>query len=234
MINKESIHEAAKEWENVWQKRPFENNNGLGCQGAFALYYFLREMSPTPEIVYEIGTWRGFSTWVIRMALPRAKIVCSDPILASRQFLDQKSFLPEFRLEDVEYTWQDFSNMEILIPPLKADKAVVFFDDHQNKASRVKQAAEKGIKHIIFDDNTPFQYTHKTFEYQFLENPQSKKETLQQFSRYEIFPPLFDGINRGKIPLKGIFKEDLSAELKGLYSQRDLYSWVTKVELYER
>ena len=227
-IDKKKIIALASEWEKVWKERPFDNSNGLGCQGAFALYYFLKEMHPAPELVVECGTWRGFSTWVIKMAVPNAKIICSDPILASRQFLNKAVFMPEYRVKEAEYTWQDFSNIEINIPAEKRDRAVVFFDDHQNKIPRLEQAIKKGFKHIIFDDNVPYEYTHTSFEYLF--NVEKDISVKKYFERYEIFPPVYSGKHRSGILLNGTLNsEDLLID--DLFEGKDIYSWVTKVDV---
>jgi glycosyltransferase involved in cell wall biosynthesis len=225
-ITKNNIITLAKEWEETWKQRPFDNSNGLGCHGSFALFYFLRTMSPTPELIFEIGTWRGFSTWVIKQAVPDAKIICSDPILASKHFLNKNMFTPEYRLADVDYTWQDFSNMEFFVNDEMRDKSVVFFDDHQNKLTRIKQAKEKGIKHVIFDDNVPFEYTHKT-----IENINNKESVISKFHNYEIFPPLFNAKTKNNIDLKGILPEEKSNELQSLSDGRCIYSWVTRIEI---
>ncbi|MGO4998496.1 hypothetical protein [Oceanisphaera sp. W20_SRM_FM3] len=230
-MDNDKILQLAKEWEVIWKGRPFENNNGLGCQGAFSLFYFLREMNPKPELVLEIGTWRGFSTWVIRQALPNVKILCSDPILASRQFLDKSFFEPEYRLNDVEYTWQDFSNIDVQIVDEDRDKVVVFFDDHQNKIPRVSQAAIKGIKHIIFDDNVPYDYTHVSFENIFSNYPDSRVDILSNFIRYDIFPLLFKSEKDRHTNLPFIFEVEISKSLPALYKSKDIYSWITKIEL---
>lgn len=229
-LEKQDLFDAALRWKGIWKQRPFENNNGLACLGAFSLFYFLREMSPRPELVFEIGTWRGFSTWVIRQALPGVKIVCSDPILASRQFLDQRVFLPEYRVSNVDYTWQDFSNIDFNVPDGMRDKVAVFFDDHQNKLPRTIQAAQKGIKHIIFDDNVPFKYSHETFENSYT-NTQGRDSIFGAFSRYDIFPPFFDAVTKSSVNLEGIFDYEERHLLPEFYDSREVYSWVTKIEL---
>lgn len=228
VVDKQKVIELAAEWEEIWKTRPFENSNGLGCQGAFALYYFLKEMDPAPELVVECGTWRGFSTWVIRMAVPDAKIICSDPILASRQFLKPEVFTPEYRVKDAEYTWQDFSNIEINIPEEKKERAVVFFDDHQNKIPRLEQAIKKGFKHIIYDDNVPYKYTHTSFEYLFeVERDESVKKYL---SRYTVFPPIYSGRHKNGVFLNGLLS-DKEVSFPNFYEGRDIYSWVTKISV---
>ncbi|KTG27918.1 hypothetical protein AWR38_28940 [Idiomarina sp. WRN-38] len=230
VVDKQKVIELAAEWEEIWKTRPFENSNGLGCQGAFALYYFLKEMDPAPELVVECGTWRGFSTWVIRMAVPDAKIICSDPILASRQFLKPEVFTPEYRVKDAEYTWQDFSNIEINIPEEKKERAVVFFDDHQNKIPRLEQAIKKGFKHIVYDDNVPYKYTHTSFEYLF--DVEKDTSVKKYFERYEIFPPIYSGKHKSGIELNGILEKEM-VDLRSFVKERNLYSWVTKVEVSE-
>lgn len=205
----------------------------LAAKGAFALFYFLREMSPRPELVFEIGTWRGFSTWVIRQALPEAKIICSDPILASKQYLDKALFLPEYRLPDVNYTWQDFSNIDFNTPKEMQEKVVVFFDDHQNKLPRTIQAAAKGIRHLIFDDNVPFKYSHETFENSYLDT-KLRTSVFNEFKRYEIFPPMFNAETREDIKIDGIFDDGMRHLLGDFYKGKQIYSWVTKVELTQK
>lgn len=230
-MNVNKVLELAKEWEVIWKERPFDNNNGLGCPGAFSLFYFLREMNPKPELVFEIGTWRGFSTWVIRQALPGVRIICSDPILASRQFLDQSIFQPEYRLSDVEYTWQDFSNIDIEITGTDRDKVVVFFDDHQNKLPRVTQAASKGIKHLIFDDNVPYVYTHDSFECMFLQYPELKDKMLSKFERYCVFPLFFKSRSLKTKDVDFMFEDDYRDFMPTIHETNEQYTWITKIEL---
>ncbi len=222
---KVEIENCARSFADVWPNRPFENTNGLASNGALALYYFLRKVDP--KSVVEVGTWRGFSTWVIEQAVPEAHIICTDPILASRQFLDPAQFLPEYRLQRVEYTWQDFSVLSIVVPPEERDNCVVFFDDHQDKWPRLLQAKAKGFRHIIFDDNTPYEATHQTFEAKRNDAP-FWELLMQEVDEYTIFPALYDGRHfRSGEQMTGIG----IPPIEPFYSDRIYNSYVTYVRL---
>ncbi len=217
--------QAAQTFLEVWGDRPFENTNGLNINGSLALYYFLQRLNA--KVVIEVGTWRGFSTWVVEQALPEAEILTSDPILASRQFLDPKHFQPEYRTVKSHYTYQDFSVLGIQVPPEEIDSHVAFFDDHQDKFPRLLQAKQKGFKHLIFDDNVPFKYSHKTFE-NHRENADDWSIVTEFIEDYEIFPPLYDGRHfRHQYPMNGL---NITPQ-EPYFSQRNFYSYVTYVKL---
>lgn len=216
---------VAEAYLDIWPDRPFNNSNGLGINGCLALHYFLQRLNS--KLVVEVGTWRGFSTWVIERALPEANIITSDPILASRQFLDPKQFLPEYRTDRAHYTWQDFSVMNVQVAPEDADSQVVFFDDHQDKFPRLVQAKQKGFKHLIFDDNVPFEYSHTTFE-NHRQNPEHWDIISNYVEEYEIFPPLYDA----KHFRKGYDMKGLNiTKREPYYSEREYQSYVTYVKL---
>ncbi len=224
-FTREEIEHYARAFAELWPNRPFDNSNGLASNGALALFYFLKRLDP--RSVVEVGTWRGFSTWVIEQAVPEAHIICTDPILASRQFLNPSQFQPEYRLERVEYTWQDFSVLNIVVPPEEADECVVFFDDHQDKWPRLLQAKAKGFRHIIFDDNTPYVATHQTFEAQ-KEDSRFWDALMSEVEEYAVFPSLYDASHfRSGDQMQGIGIDPIEP----YFTDRQYNSYVTYVRL---
>ncbi|MDT9694108.1 hypothetical protein Q5762_38425, partial [Streptomyces sp. P9(2023)] len=87
------------------------------------------------------------------------------------------------------------------------ERAVVFFDDHQNKIPRLEQAIKKGFKHIVYDDNVPYKYTHTSFEYLF--DVEKDTSVKKYFERYEIFPPIYSGKHKSGIELNGILEKEM-------------------------
>jgi hypothetical protein len=183
-----AIAALAPEWADRLRNRPFVNNNGMSPDTAFYLYYWIREIAP--KLIIESGTWRGFSTWVMRQAAPEAKIISLDPIFSLGYCLDAAKIGQVYWPADQERSGSDFSccGLEFMAKP---NPSLVLFDDHQNKIHRLQQAIQKGFQRIIFDDNLPGQATHLTF-FHYLQDPSIKAWMEQVIERFEIFPPLWD------------------------------------------
>lgn len=182
------IAASASEWAGRFADRPFINNNGMAPDTAFYLYHWVRELAP--KLIVESGTWRGFSTWVLRQAAPQARIVSLDPIFSLGYCLDPQKIGQTYWPADLERMGSDFScaGFEFVAKP---DPSLVLFDDHQNKIHRLQQAIQKGFQHVIFDDNLPGTATHLTF-FHYLKDPAIKAWMEQVIERFEIFPPLWD------------------------------------------
>ena len=227
---KPRINKLALELSELWDNKPFGNNNGLGAQGSLTLYYYMKRL--LPSLVFEIGCWRGFSTWVIEQAVQHKNIITSDPVFALQQFFDKSIYEPTYRPKGVQYTSQDFSVLNVNIQPQDRDKTFLFFDDHQDKIARLIQAKQKGFKHILFDDNLPFPYTHKTFQ-KGLADDHSIRTFLKEVKTYEIFPPLYDAkyFRNHNLKLEGL-NIPKNRDYNFLYQERDGYTWITYVELH--
>ena len=127
---------------NIYKHRPIkDNHSGLRAQGMFFLWYLLKEINPA--VVIESGVWRGGSSWMIDQAVPDAEYIAIDPVLKKRVYYSKRA----------TYVTKDFAWVSPDI--YKKGTVVAFFDDHQDAFLRVLQASEKGIKHLIFDDNYP-------------------------------------------------------------------------------
>ena len=227
----ETIAIRAHEWAEHLRNKPFVNNNGMSPDTAFYLYYWVHEIEP--KLIVESGTWRGFSTWVMRQAAPEAKIISLDPIFALGYCLDSTKIGPVYWPAELDRMGTDFSccGFEFMNKPAPA---LVLFDDHQNKIHRLQQAIQKGFQHVIFDDNNPGQATHLTF-FHYLKDPSIRAWMEQVVERYEIFPPLWDtqaGMqNETFVPGLNIPRDPTIDCLDTTNRPRTGYTWLTYVKI---
>jgi hypothetical protein len=221
-----------REFAAVMKERPFDNEQGVRGVSAFALFWFIQEVQPTA--VFEVGVWKGFSTWIIRRAAPNAKVFCFDPIIMMEPFLDMSRVGPTYRDPAATYLRDEFSCANTAELAAQSARPLVFFDDHQNKLPRLLQAKAAGIKHIIFDDNEVAGYTHRTLEQDRLEI-NSAALLDQLIDRYEVFPALWDIdalLNDClRVKEKGM-DFPVTPELMEIYNDRDWHSYVTYVRLH--
>lgn len=113
---------------------------------SFALWYTLRLLRPSPKVVIESGSHRGHSSWIIRQALPHAKIISLSP--------EQ----PSIKVDNVEYRtgkkFKDFGMINWNESDVDVENAVVVFDDHQSADVRIfEQGKKAGFKRFVYDDN---------------------------------------------------------------------------------
>ena len=222
---------ALREFAEVMKRRPFQNQEGLRGVSAFALYWFLKQINPT--IVFEVGVWKGFSTWLIEQAVPQAEVFCFDPIFLIEHLIARDKLGPVYRSPRAHYSSHDFSCAEIGKSIGHHSRPLAFFDDHQNKLARLFQCKDAGIKDIIFDDNTPECYTHRTLEHD--RNDPTLRAVLEREVRsYEIFPalwPVDTKIGDVSIREQGIgFPQE--KQLKDIHDERNWHSYVTYVRLW--
>ena len=197
---------------------------------AFALYWFVKKIRPS--VVFEVGVWRGFSTWLIEQAAPEAEVFCFDPIFFLEPLIDRKKLGPTYRSPRAHYSKQEFSCAGVRELAAGHQRPLAFFDDHQNKLPRLLQSKEAGIRDVIFDDNTSVEYTHRTLE-QERHDPRSAEILEREVQSYEIFPALWPlDVVMGPQHLK---EEGLDfpveAQLKDIYAERQWHSYVTHVRL---
>jgi hypothetical protein len=227
---REELLGELRAFAELMRRAPFQNREGLRGVSAFALYWFVKRARPT--VVFEVGVWKGFSTWLIEQAAPEAEIFSFDPVFLFEPLMDPEKVGPTYRSERSTYSTQDFSCAEIADTVSRHPRPLVFFDDHQNKLPRLLQARAAGIKDLVFDDNSPAFLTHRTLE-QDRRDPASLQTLEREVERYEVFPALW--------PVDHDFgstlvKEDglgfpLDPQLQALYEERIWHSYVTYVRL---
>jgi len=139
---------------NVYPNRPiYLNSFGMRLSHAFGCWFIARKLQP--EYILESGVHRGQSTWLLRQAVPSAKIISMDP----------KTDMTHWDKEATYYTgngeaktgfdvrpFKDFSEIDWSFIKDKA-KALILWDDHQNEFKRILLAHKLGFRHMIFDDN---------------------------------------------------------------------------------
>ena len=219
-----------REFAGLLENRPFENSEGVRGVSAFALYWFIKKIDPT--IVFEIGVWRGFSTWIIEQAAPSAEVYCFDPILPIEYYLDKEKFGETYRSTRAHYSGQDFSCAEIPKTISKHSQPLAFFDDHQNKLPRLLQCRDAGVSNIIFDDNTFECYTHRTLEHD-RHDPDLAVILEREIEVYETFPALWPvELKYGPLDIQesGI-GFPFEPAFQKVYDDRNWHSYVTYVRL---
>ena len=134
----------------LYKTRPIRNNQGgMRLDHSFALYYTLQHVSPTPKTVIESGAFKGHGTWLIRQALPQARIISLDPNPPLKQ------------LEGIEYLvgkdWVDLAKVDWKSRGVDPETTVVFIDDHQSAYRRaLLELKPQGFRRFMIDDNYPF------------------------------------------------------------------------------
>lgn len=116
---------------------------GGGFSSGLLLWTLARALKPS--CIVESGVFRGFTTWILRQAQPDA-----------RQFAFDISFAERRRIEDrVEYREYDWMQSEVRLAV--GESGLIFFDDHMNQWQRIREAAQRGFRYLIFDDSLPAQ-----------------------------------------------------------------------------
>jgi len=223
-----ALLESLREFARVMRHRPFDNEQGLRGVSAFALYWFLRQLAP--PAVFEVGVWRGFSTWIIEQAVPAAEIHAFDPLFMIEHLIPQRRIGQTYRSRRVHYSPQDFSCAPVAALAAARPGAVAFFDDHQNKLPRLLQCRAAGIRHAIFDDNLAAPYTHRTLEHERATDP---SVVAREIELYEIFPALWTvDLRIGDLHIAEAGMDfPVERELRDVHRDRHWHSYVTYVRL---
>lgn len=137
-------------FREAYLRRPSANNpNGVSIFHGFFLWCLVRRLQPATII--ESGALHGVGTWLLREAAgPTAQMIVITPELPS-VYVDRHQSSRYL----VGTTFRDFSNIdwELCFPKLDRRRTLVFFDDHQSGYRRVLEAAARGFRHLVFDDN---------------------------------------------------------------------------------
>jgi hypothetical protein len=124
-----NMQAAILEFLPVYEKRPVRKNiGGMRIEHCFAMWYSLQQIEKHSDMpittVIESGAFKGQGTWLIRQALPNARILSLDARGPSRL------------LDNVEYMtgsdWIDFSKVDWKAKNVDPERTVVFLDDHQS------------------------------------------------------------------------------------------------------
>jgi len=130
---------SLEEFLQVYDKRPIRHNEGgMTSPHMFATWFLCKQLNP--KHIIESGIWKGQSSWLLETTCPNASIVSIDPDLQIRRYISP----------NIQYTVTDFNDMNW--DSMDKDETLCFFDDHYG-VDRIKQAAQHGFKHILYEDN---------------------------------------------------------------------------------
>ncbi len=133
----------------LYGRRPVKDNKG-GSGFNDSLWIFALARALNPEVIVESGVFKGHSTWLLRQACPAAEIHSFDIDLSRLVYRD-----PETAFHECDWS-------EAALPALDGRSSLVFFDDHINQAQRLREAYERGFRHLLFDDNFPVCHLYAT------------------------------------------------------------------------
>lgn len=126
---------------------PVRQDTGGGGFSAAVLLWTMA-CALRPEIVVESGVFRGFTTWVLHQACPRADFHSCDISFAERKRVEH----------GVTYHETDWMNVPIEVAD--REHALIYFDDHVDQWQRIREAAQRGFRYLIFDDSLPSMALH--------------------------------------------------------------------------
>lgn len=145
--SRENLQNLVNEFFDLFPARPVaRNTHGSGFDGCFWLFLTARCISPS--VIAESGVQRGQTTWILRQACPDANILCFDINLRRLIYRDQAAHY-------FENDWY-----EEVLEGIDLGSSLGFFDDHVNQALRIKQAHDRGMRRLLFDDTVP---VHKIY-----------------------------------------------------------------------
>lgn len=164
------MRSSIKKFAALWMKRPpgAPVIGGVGVNHAFALWFTVQRLQP--KYIIETGVFKGFSTWIMRQAAPRAHIFCLDPNPCVRQSTEPKWYGPGKKCWDMHFAdqspnttyltgghgkFQDFSKVDWSrwIAQVDRTSTFVYFDDHMSALRRVKEMLKAGFIHLFYEDN---------------------------------------------------------------------------------
>ena len=131
-------------FRDLHARRPIrDNKGGAGFNSSLSLWLTARLCQP--RAVIESGTFQGHSAWLLRQALPDAEIVTFDTVPENLQL----------RLPDITYCHGDWSAADAPRPAADPAETLLFFDDHVSHARRLREAAARGYRTALLDDDVP-------------------------------------------------------------------------------
>jgi len=134
----------------LYAARPLaDNKGGSGLNDSLWLYAVARLLAPA--LIVESGTWRGQSAWLFRQAAPDAEVHSFDV---------ERPPVGCHETPGVAYHLCDWS--QVPLRPSITGASLVFFDDHISHARRLLEAAGRGFRLALFDDNFPADRLHAT------------------------------------------------------------------------
>ena len=125
-----------------WRRTPFRDPHG-GSRFNNLLWLHLIAKSCEPDVIVDSGTFQGASAWALYRACPQARIISFDIDLSQLRL----------NADAVTYVQCDWSAYDLGLSP--SDIMLCYFDDHVDQVKRLLEAADKGCRLALFDDDYP-------------------------------------------------------------------------------
>lgn len=125
------------EFYNTLEGNPAKDHLKGSTGNGLNLWLFLLVRQLQPSLIVESGVWIGRSLYSLKMAMPEAEIHAFD-ISFNRLLFAEPS---------IKYYENDWSKVQLKTPNI----GFVYFDDHINNGRRIREAYEKGFRHLVFD-----------------------------------------------------------------------------------
>jgi hypothetical protein len=140
---------AIGDFFTLYPARPVADNSG-GSGFNDSLWLFVTARLLAPDLIVESGVYKGQSSWLLRQAVPRARLYSVDVDLSQRCWQDGA----------IVYHQGDWSELA-LRPPATRD-SLCFFDDHVSQARRIREAYGLGFRTLLFGDDLSAETLHAT------------------------------------------------------------------------
>ena len=147
LIDREFIIRELPHFIKVFEKRPYVHNTyGTKFAHQFAVWCTVRKLKPLHII--ESGIYRGFLSWMLRQAAPKAQLIFIDP---RPPLVYKDNHSDTVYITNKNFT--DFKDFDWASLKLDFNRTLIYFDDHQSGLVRTLQAYNRGFRYIMFDDN---------------------------------------------------------------------------------
>jgi hypothetical protein len=133
-----SVNDINTYFNLMTQNRAFGVHGTTPGNGTLWLCMLMRALNP--KVVVESGVYHGSSLFTIKASAPQAKVFAFD--------VNFENLL--FRLDGVDYREHDWAADDIRA---EGPSDMCFFDDHINNCMRVRQAYDRGFRHVVVDDS---------------------------------------------------------------------------------
>jgi len=146
------------EFVEVYARRPYKHNK-WGSKFVTSAFLYCYAKTIKPDLIVELGTYQGQTTWLLEQAHPRTPVYSFD---ISHWKLRKKTKNAHYIKRD----WDDWEYIN-MFNEYAYKNPMIFIDDHVNQMKRLKEATERGFKHLFFDDNCPIDRIDSTLSVPF-------------------------------------------------------------------
>jgi len=138
-LSVEGIDSDVEDFFRLLKSNPARNYQSGSTSDRQNLWLHLLTTQLEPETVVESGVFVGKSLYTLREAAPDASLHAFDIDLGGLKFQD----------ESISYHEYDWSESDV---NCDNQLGLCHFDDHINNGRRIREAYERGFKHLVFDD----------------------------------------------------------------------------------